>query len=125
MQRIANSLKTTAYTTETAFRYMLYLRKVKLMKKPIRKIQIPTNKFAEMPFRKLVPNIVTMLALCSGMTSIRYAIQESWSKAALLTKAWHCTIYWSRKTNVLLNFAAMLWLLLNMQTASSCWIRVD
>lgn len=83
MQRIANSLKTTAYTTETAFRYMLYLRKVKLMKKPIRKIQIPTNKFAEMPFRKLVPNIVTMLALCSGMTSIRYAISESWSKAVL------------------------------------------
>ena len=53
------------------------------MKKEIKKIQLPKAKFAELPFRKLVPNIVTMMALCSGMTSIRYAIQESWSKAAL------------------------------------------
>lgn len=53
------------------------------MKKTTGKIQISKNKFSEMPFRKLVPNMVTMLALCSGMTSIRYAIQESWSKAVL------------------------------------------
>ncbi len=53
------------------------------MKKIERKLPISPNKLAEMPFRKLVPNIVTMLALCSGMTSIRYAIGESWSKAVL------------------------------------------
>jgi CDP-diacylglycerol--serine O-phosphatidyltransferase len=53
------------------------------MKKIERKLPISTEKFAELPFRKIVPNIVTMLALCSGMTSIRYAIQESWSKAVL------------------------------------------
>ena len=28
-------------------------------------------------------NIVTMLALCSGITSIRYSVQEDWSKAVL------------------------------------------
>jgi CDP-diacylglycerol--serine O-phosphatidyltransferase len=41
------------------------------------------NKPREIPFRKLVPNIVTMLALCSGITSIRYAIQADWSKAVI------------------------------------------
>lgn len=51
------------------------------MKKQTGKLQFSANKFPEMPFRKLVPNIVTMLALCSGMTSIRYAIGENWSKA--------------------------------------------
>ena len=53
------------------------------MKKASEKLKISTDKLAELPFRKLVPNIVTMMALCSGMTSIRYAIQESWSKAVL------------------------------------------
>ena len=48
-----------------------------------RKLPISKNKLSEMPFRKLVPNIVTMLALCSGMTSIRYAISENWSRAVL------------------------------------------
>ena len=52
--------------------------------KPLnRKLKISKNKFSEVPFRKLVPNIVTMLALCSGMTSIRYSIQENWDKAVL------------------------------------------
>lgn len=53
------------------------------MKKLEQKLQISPEKLAEMPFRKLVPNIVTMMALCSGMTSIRYAIGENWSKAVL------------------------------------------
>ena len=44
---------------------------------------VSKNKLTELPFRKLVPNIVTMLALCSGMTSIRYAITDNWSKAVL------------------------------------------
>ena len=33
---------------------------------------------------KLIPNGITMLALCSGLTSIRYAISEQWKLAALL-----------------------------------------
>ena len=52
--------------------------------KPInRKLKLSKNKFSEVPFRKLVPNIVTMLALCSGITSIRYSVQEDRSKAVL------------------------------------------
>lgn len=55
------------------------------MKQPVkRKLPLSKNKFSEVPFRKLVPNIVTMLALCSGMTSIRYSLQENWTKAVLL-----------------------------------------
>jgi len=53
------------------------------MKKTELGVEFSTDKFAEMPFRKLVPNIVTMLALCSGMTSIRYAISENWTRAVL------------------------------------------
>ena len=48
-----------------------------------KKLSIPKNKLREIPFRKLVPNIVTMLALCSGLTSIRYSVQEDWGKAIL------------------------------------------
>ena len=52
--------------------------------KPInRKLRFSKNKISDVPFRKLVPNIVTMLALCSGITSIRYSILEDWSKAVL------------------------------------------
>ena len=32
---------------------------------------------------KLIPNAITMLALCSGLTSIRYSILEEWKLAAL------------------------------------------
>ncbi len=52
--------------------------------KPInKKLSLPKNKLTEIPFRKLVPNIVTMLALCSGLTSIRYSVQEDWGKAVI------------------------------------------
>ncbi len=52
--------------------------------KPInKKLTLSKNKLSEVPFRKLVPNIVTMLALCSGITSIRYSMQEDWSKAVI------------------------------------------
>ena len=33
---------------------------------------------------RFVPNVVTMLALCSGLTSIRYSILEEWKLAAFL-----------------------------------------
>ena len=33
---------------------------------------------------KLIPNAITMLALCSGLTSIRYSILEDWKSAAIL-----------------------------------------
>lgn len=41
------------------------------------------KRLTSLPFRKIAPNIVTMLALCAGVTSIRYSIQEDWAKAVL------------------------------------------
>ena len=41
------------------------------------------HKLTALPFRKIAPNIVTMLALCAGVTSIRYSIQADWVKAVL------------------------------------------
>lgn len=45
--------------------------------------EISKQKLTEIPFRKLAPNMVTMMALCSGVTSIRFAIAENWTKAVL------------------------------------------
>lgn len=53
------------------------------MKPMNKKLKFSKNKLSEVPFRKLVPSIVTMLALCSGITSIRYSMQEDWSKAVI------------------------------------------
>lgn len=54
--------------------------KILLSKK---KLTETKQKLTEIPFRKLMPNMVTMMALCSGITSIRYSITESWTKAVL------------------------------------------
>ena len=32
------------------------------------------KKLKEVPFRKMAPNIVTLMALCAGITTIRFAI---------------------------------------------------
>ena len=47
------------------------------------KILLSKQKLKEVPFRKIAPNMVTMMALCSGVTSIRYAIQDDWVKAVV------------------------------------------
>lgn len=39
------------------------------------------KKFKEVPFRKMAPNIVTLMALCAGISTIRYAILEEWTLA--------------------------------------------
>jgi CDP-diacylglycerol--serine O-phosphatidyltransferase len=36
-----------------------------------------------LPINSLIPNILTVLALCAGMTSIRLALQEKWELAVL------------------------------------------
>ena len=36
------------------------------------------GKLKEVPFRKMAPNIVTLMALCAGVTTIRYAILGNW-----------------------------------------------
>ncbi|MBO4284768.1 MAG: CDP-diacylglycerol--serine O-phosphatidyltransferase [Alphaproteobacteria bacterium] len=47
------------------------------------KLMLSKQKLTEIPFRKIAPNMVTMMALCSGVTSIRYSIAENWTKAVL------------------------------------------
>lgn len=51
------------------------------MEKINQKLQLSRQKLTSLPFRKIAPNIVTMLALCAGVTSIRYSIQAEWIKA--------------------------------------------
>lgn len=41
------------------------------------------KKLKEVPFRKMAPNIVTLMALCSGITTIRFAIMGKWTFAIL------------------------------------------
>lgn len=53
------------------------------MKRFNNKLRMTGDRLKEVPFRKLAPNMVTMMALCSGVTSIRYAIQDDWIKAVI------------------------------------------
>lgn len=39
------------------------------------------KKLKEVPFRKMAPNIVTLMALCAGITTIRFAILGKWALA--------------------------------------------
>ncbi len=48
-----------------------------------KKLQLSRQQLKSLPFRKIAPNIVTMLALCAGVTSIRYSIQQDWIKAVI------------------------------------------
>ena len=36
-----------------------------------------------LPFNRMIPNILTLLALCAGLTAIRYGLQERWEHAGL------------------------------------------
>ncbi len=36
-----------------------------------------------LPFSRLIPNILTVLALCAGLTSIRFGFREMWELAVL------------------------------------------
>ena len=51
------------------------------MEKLNNKLLQSKQKLSSLPFRKIAPNIVTTLALCSGITSIRYSLTEDWGKA--------------------------------------------
>ncbi|NRA73536.1 MAG: CDP-diacylglycerol--serine O-phosphatidyltransferase [Rickettsiales bacterium] len=53
---------------------MVTYNNTKLKKKNIR------NSF---PFYKLVPNIITIVALCFGLTAIKYALNSNWEKSLL------------------------------------------
>jgi len=49
----------------------------------IKKIALVRPRLTALPFRKIAPNMVTMMALCAGVTSMRYAIQEDWVKSVI------------------------------------------
>lgn len=62
------------------------------MIKKVKSVQIPKRseikkkaikKLKEVPFRKMAPNIVTLMALCAGITTIRFAIMGKWTHAIL------------------------------------------
>lgn len=36
-------------------------------------------------FNRLIPNILTLLALCAGLTSIRFAVHDMWKEAVIAT----------------------------------------
>lgn len=44
--------------------------------------QKPKKKIAELPISRLFPNVITIIAICFGFTSIRYALSEQWDIAA-------------------------------------------
>lgn len=41
----------------------------------------PPRRFRGIPIGALVPNLITVMALCAGMTGIRFALQERWEFA--------------------------------------------
>lgn len=41
------------------------------------------KRWRTLPFNKLLPNILTVLALCSGLTAIRFATQADWEMAVI------------------------------------------
>ncbi len=42
-----------------------------------------SQRIKELPFNRMIPNILTLLALAAGLTSIRYALLEQWERAVL------------------------------------------
>jgi len=36
-----------------------------------------------LPFNRMIPNILTLLALCAGLTAIRFGLQDKWQPAVL------------------------------------------
>ena len=43
--------------------------------------RLPMNRFRDHSFNRLIPNILTLLALCAGMTSIRLGLLQRWELA--------------------------------------------
>jgi len=43
----------------------------------------PRQRLKGLPFNKMIPNILTLLALAAGMTSIRFGLEERWEHAVL------------------------------------------
>ena len=48
-----------------------------------RRFKVGTNKLRSLSFNRIFPNMITLLALCAGMTAIRYGFNGQWDRAAL------------------------------------------
>jgi len=48
-----------------------------------RRFKVGTTKLRSLSFNRIFPNMITVLALCAGLTSIRYGFNEQWDRAAL------------------------------------------
>ncbi len=51
--------------------------------------ELRRRRFREIPVRTLVPNVITLLALCAGLTAIRFAVEGrlEWALAAIVFAA--------------------------------------
>jgi CDP-diacylglycerol--serine O-phosphatidyltransferase len=49
--------------------------------RPRPRLRLPNRRFRRIPVRILVPNIVTLLALCAGLTAIRMAFEDRYTLA--------------------------------------------
>lgn len=45
------------------------------------------NEVRELHFRSLIPNIITIMAICCGLSSIRFALYDQWEVAVILVLA--------------------------------------
>jgi CDP-diacylglycerol---serine O-phosphatidyltransferase len=43
----------------------------------------PRRIVKDLPVTRLLPNMLTLLSLCSGMTGIRFALHDQWEQAVL------------------------------------------
>ncbi len=41
------------------------------------------RKMRDMPLTRLLPNMLTLMSLCSGLTAMRFSLQEKWEQAVL------------------------------------------
>src|SRR6202051_683752 len=53
------------------------------------RLRLPKRRFRRIPVRPLVPNVITLLALCAGLTAIRLAVEDKleWALAAIVFAA--------------------------------------
>lgn len=46
-------------------------------------VRRPTSAHGGQSFNRLIPNILTLLGLCAGVTAIRFALEASWERAVI------------------------------------------
>ena len=49
--------------------------------RPRPRLRLPNRRFRRIPVRTLVPNVITLLALCAGLTAIRMAFEDRYTLA--------------------------------------------